>query len=210
MIRVMLVDDHAILREALRMMLEQDSAIRVVAEVGDGETALQRVEEARPDVVIMDIAMPGLSGFETTRRLLARHANIKVLALSTYQDPRVIRQMLEIGAHGYIPKSAVAAELRKGIHTVAGGRSFLGTEVAAILASDLRNSRIQEKHALTPRESQVAALIAEGRTAPEVATQLNISATTVNVHRRNLMRKLEIHSAVELTKFAIRTGLIPP
>jgi two-component system NarL family response regulator len=210
MIRVMLVDDHVMLREALRLMLEQDGTLQVVAEASDGETALKQVEDALPDVVVMDIAMPGLSGFETTKRLLARHADIKVLALSTYLDPRVIRQMLEQGAHGYVAKSAVALELKQGIHTVFGGRSFLSAEVAALMAAEMRTSRNSEKRSLSLRELQVAGLLAEGKTAPEIASRLDISAATVNVHRRNIMRKLDVRNAVELAGYAIRTGLIPP
>lgn len=210
MIRVMLVDDHAMFREALRLLLEQDETIQVVAEAGDGETALKRAEDALPDVVVMDIAMPGLSGFETTRRLLARHAGIKVLALSTYVEASVVRQMLELGANGYIAKSAVASELLRGIHSVVGGHGFLSGEVSAQMVTDLRASRTTEKRTLSPRELQVAALLAEGRTAPEVAIRMNISPATVNVHRRNIMRKLDVRNVVELTKYAMRTGLIPP
>jgi DNA-binding NarL/FixJ family response regulator len=210
MIRILLVDDHAMFREALRLLLERDGTLQVIAEAGDGETALKLAEEMSPDVVVMDIAMPQLSGIEATKRLLARHAGIKVLALSTYLDPRIVRQMLELGAHGYVAKSAVAAELTDGIHSVAQGRCFLSKEVTALMVADLRTTPESEKRGLSPRERQVAAMLAEGRTAPEIATQMHISAATVNVHRRNLMRKLDVHNAVELTKYAIRTGLIPP
>ncbi|MDO8340928.1 MAG: response regulator transcription factor, partial [Candidatus Woesebacteria bacterium] len=134
----MLVDDHTMMREALRTVLEQDKSMEVVAEVGDGETALRMAQELAPAVVVMDIAMPGMSGIETTRRLLARHPEIKVLALSTYLDRRIIQQMLDVGASGYISKSAAGAELKQGIRNVVAGRSYLCTEVAALVADGLR------------------------------------------------------------------------
>jgi two-component system NarL family response regulator len=214
MIRIILVDDHTMVREALRVTLEQDRGMQVVAEAGDGETALLMVKELTPDVVVMDVAMPGLSGIETTRRLLAKHPNIKVLALSTYLDRRIIQQMLDEGANGYIVKSAAGAELKQGIRSVALGRSYLCSEVTALVADSMRGRQplsVKPDHrALSRRELQVATLLAEGKTAPDIAAELHISPNTVDVHRRNLMRKLEVHNVVELTKYAIRTGLVLP
>lgn len=214
MIRVMLVDDHTMVREALQVVLEQDRGMEVVATVGDGATALRMAEELAPDVVVMDVAMPGMSGLETTRRLLARQPKVKVLALSTYLDRRIIQQMLDIGASGYIAKSAAGAELKRGIDSVMRGRTYLCAEVGALVADSLRNGRSQptkvEGKALSRRELQVATLLAEGRTAPEVAGELHISPSTVDVHRRNIMRKLDVHNVVDLAKYAIRTGLIMP
>jgi two-component system NarL family response regulator len=201
-------------REALRVILEQDSSMQVVAEVGDGETALRMAAELAPDVVVMDVALPGQSGIETTRRLLARHPAIKVLALSTYLDRRIIQQMLDVGASGYIAKSAAGAELKQGIRNVVSGRSYLCTEVAALIADGLRerrgNTGQPEPSTLSRREVQVATLLAEGKSAPDIAAELHIAPSTVDVHRRNLMRKLELHNVVELTKYAIRTGLVLP
>lgn len=214
MIRIMLVDDHTMVREALRVVLEQDDSMRVVAEAGDGETALRMAEELAPDVVVMDVALPGQSGIETTRRLLARHPDIKVLALSTYLDRRIVQQMLDVGARGYIVKSAAGAQLKQGIHSVVRGRSYLCSEVGALVADSLRDRPVPsgkgDRRALSRREVQVATLLAEGRTAPEIAAELHISPSTVDVHRRNLMRKLELHNVVELTKYAIRSGLVLP
>lgn len=144
MIRIMLVDDHRMVRDALRTVLEQDDGIEVVAAVGDGETALRLAGELSPAVVVMDVAMPGLSGIETTRRLLARRPEIKVLALSTYLDRRIIQQMLDIGASGYIAKSAAGAELKQGIRNVVAGRSYLCSEVAALIADGLRERVAQQ------------------------------------------------------------------
>lgn len=214
MIRIILVDDHTLVREALQVVLEYDRDMAVVAAVGDGETALRMANELNPDVVVMDIALPGQSGIETTRRLLARHPEIRVLALSTYLDRRIIQQMLDVGASGYIAKSAAGADLKRGIRNVVAGRSYLCSEAARLVADDLRvrgSGRGQfQAHALSRRELQVATLLAEGRSAPEIAVELHIAASTVDVHRRNLMRKLELHSVVELTKYAIRNGLVVP
>jgi len=214
MIRIMLVDDHTMVREALRVVLEQDKSMEVVAAVGDGETALRLADELAPTVVVMDVALPGQSGIETTRRLLARHPQIKVLALSTYLDRRIIQQMLDVGASGYIAKSAAGAELKQGIRNVVAGRSYLCSEVAALVADGLRDRRSAggqpEPSSLSRREVQVATLLAEGKSAPDIAAELHIAPSTVDVHRRNLMRKLELHNVVELTRYAIRTGLVLP
>lgn len=214
MIRIMLVDDHTMMREALRTVLEQDKSMEVVAEVGDGETALRMAQELAPAVVVMDIALPGMSGIETTRRLLARQPEIKVLALSTYLDRRIIQQMLDVGASGYISKSAAGAELKQGIRNVVAGRSYLCTEVAALVADGLRERNSAtgqaDTRALSRREVQIATLLAEGKSAPDIAVELHIAPSTVDVHRRNLMRKLDIHNVVELTRYAIRTGLVLP
>ena len=213
-IRIMLVDDHTMVREALRTVLEQDAGMQVIAEVGDGETALRVAKELVPDVVVMDVALPGQSGIETTRRLLARHPDIKVLALSTYLDRRIVQQMLDVGARGYITKSAAGAELKQGIRNVMHGRSYLCAEVGALLADSLRDQQTgsgkADKNALSHREVQVVTLLAEGKSAPEIAVELHIAPSTVDVHRRNLMRKLQVHNVVELTKYAIRNGLVLP
>lgn len=214
MIRIMLVDDHTMVRDALQVVLEQDKGMEVVAAVGDGETAIRMAKELAPAVVVMDIAMPGMSGIETTRRLLARHPEIKVLALSTYLDRRIIQQMLDVGASGYIAKSAAGAELQQGIRNVMAGRSYLCSEAAALVAESLRERKTGKGEdgsgALSRREVQVATLLAEGKSAPDIAAELHISPSTVDVHRRNLMRKLDLHSVVDLTRYAIRTGLVIP
>ena len=214
MIRIILVDDHTMVREALCLVLQQDSSMQVVAEAGDGETALRLVNEFAPDIVVMDVARLGLSGIETTRRLLARHPELKVLALSTFLDRRIIQQMLDAGANGYIIKSAAGAELKEGIRSVAEGRRYLCSEVARLMADSLQSRHPSpgkgQARALSRRELQVATLLAEGRSTPEIAAKLNISPGTVDVHRRNIMKKLEVHNVVELTKHAIRIGLILP
>lgn len=214
MIRVLLVDDHTMVREALRTVLEQDKDLKVVGEAGDGEEALRLAQELAPDVVVMDVALPGQSGIETTRRLLAKHPQVKVLALSTYLDRRIVQQMLDVGARGYIVKSAAGSELRRGILSLMDGASYLCPQVTALVTDSLRRRSTRsgdpDENPLSRRELQVATLLAEGRSAPDIADELHISPSTVDVHRRNLMRKLRLHNVVELTKYAIRTGLILP
>lgn len=214
MIRIILVDDHTMVREALRTVLEQDDGMRVVGEAGDGEAALRLADELAPDVVVMDVGLPVKSGIETTRQLLAKHPEVKVLALSTYLDRRIVEQMLDVGASGYIVKSAAGVELKQGIRSVVEGRSYLCAEVTALIADGLRSRRSEsassDKPSLSRREIQVATLLAEGKTAPDIAAQLHISPSTVDVHRRNLMRKLGLHNVVDLTRYAIRTGLVLP
>jgi two-component system NarL family response regulator len=210
MIRIMLVDDHTILREALRMVLEKNSEMQVVGEAGDGMKALRLADVCLPDVVVMDVGLPGQSGIETTRQLLASHPNIKVLALSTFLDRTVVQQMLEAGASGYVAKSAITGELIQGIQRVFDGGSYLSSQVASLLADNLRHRQALPDQQLSPRELQIAALLANGQSAREIATQLNISPGTVDTHRRNLMQKLDLHSVVDLTRYAIRTGLIAP
>ena len=214
MIRILLVDDHTMIREALRMALERDGSMQVVAEAGDGETALQQVAELLPEVVVMDIALPGASGIEVTRRLHASHPAIKVLALSTHLDRGIIKQMLDAGASGYVVKSAAGTELQQGIRSLMAGRKYLCSETAALVATSLTEllpaSGKSDKRGLSGREIQVLVLIAEGKSAPAIATELHLSPGTVEVHRRNIMRKLDLHNVVELTKYAIRSGLITP
>lgn len=214
MIRIVLVDDHTMVREALRTVLDQDSGMNVVGEAGDGTAALRLAAELEPDVVIMDVGLPGQSGIETTRRLLARQPQIKVLALSTYLDRRIVQQMLDVGASGYIVKSAAGAALKQGIRSVVAGHSYLCPEVAALVADSLRPARAPSarsgEHPLSRREVQIATLLAEGKTSADIAAELFISPGTVDVHRRNIMRKLKLHNVVDLTKYAIRNGLVLP
>lgn len=207
MIRIMLVEDHAVVREALRSMLEREPDMQVVAEAGDGESALRLARDLAPELVVMDISMPGLDGIQTTRRLLAGNPVIKVLALSTYRDRRVIQQILNAGAAGYVVKSAAGAELRRGIRAVVEGRGFLCADADEAVANGLRSQQQAHGQALSRRERQVLALIVEGKTSSDIADSLHIAQSTVEVHRRNMMRKLEVHGIANLIRYAIREGL---
>lgn len=209
-IRVLLVDDHAILREALRMMLAQENDIEVVGEAADGETALDLAARTDPDVIVMDVAMPSLSGTETTRRLLRRNPKAKVLALTAYSDKRFVTEMMNAGALGYVTKVAASDKLLEAIRSTAQGRPYLCPLVSAVLLDSMRNSssaRAQGKTHLGRREREVLGLLAEGKSSPEIGSHLHIAPSTVDVHRRNIMRKLNLHSVAELTKYAIREGL---
>lgn len=208
-IRVMLVDDHRMLREALRTILERAGGIELVAEADDGAAALEFARELAPDVVVMDIGLEGMSGIEATRRMLAENPGIKVLGLSTVADRRMVLRMLEAGARGYIAKSAGSDELLRGIRAVAAGESYLYAEAAAAVVDSLRKRSLQGKRSQTlgRREREVLQFLASGKTSAQIAEELHIATGTVEVHRRNIMRKLGLHNVVELTKYAIREGL---
>ena len=209
-IRVLLVDDHTILRMALRVLLARESDIKVVADVASGSEVLRLAAELTPDVVVMDIGMPGMDGIETTRRLLAATPGVKVLALSTHMERHFILQMLEAGASGYVIKSAEGEELLRAIRAVAKDKTYLCPEVASIMIDSTRHKASDQPfigERLGRREREVLALVAEGKTSEEIAAELHIAAGTVIAHRRNISRKLGLHSVAELTKYAIREGL---
>lgn len=208
-IAVMLADDHKILREALRSVLERETDIVVVAETGDGIETLQTAKDKLPNIVVMDIGMPGMGGIEVTRRLQAENPEIRVLALSTFFDRRIVMQMLEAGAGGYVAKSAGGDELLRGIREVAAGRTYLSPEIAAVVIDSARgNKAVDEREQLGRREREVLALLADGKTSHEIGVRLHIATSTVDVHRRNIMRKLDLHSVAELTKYAVRKGIV--
>jgi len=208
-IRLMLVDDHRMLREALRVILEKAGDIELVGEADDGAEALELARALAPDVVVMDIGLVGMSGIEATRRMLAQNPAIKVLGLSTFGDRRMVMQMLEAGACGYVVKSAGSEELLRGIRAVAQGETYLYAEAAAAVVDSLRKQSRQGKHreTLGRREREVLQLLASGKTSGQIAGALGIATGTVEVHRRNLMRKLDLHNVADLTRYAIREGL---
>lgn len=204
MIRLLLVDDHKIVREALSSVLEREPDISVVGQAGDGETALVMVAELLPNLVLMDIAMPGISGIEVTRQIVSEYKEVNVLALSTYFDRRIVTQMLEAGAVGFVNKAAGRDELLQGIRAVVAGKPYLCQEIAAMLVKPQGGVETQ----LGRREIEVLQMLVDGGTSAEIAGRLHIATSTVEVHRRNIMRKLDLHSVAELTKYAIRQGLI--
>lgn len=206
----MLADDHKMLREALRALLDKEPDIEVAGEAGDGMAVLGLVAEAKPDVVVMDIAMPGLNGVDATRRLAVEHPEIKVIALSAYSDKRFVMEMLDAGAVGYVVKAAAGDELMRAIRAITRGQTYLCPEVGATLVETVRGSAARGDRAggrLGRREQEVLTFLAEGHSSPEIAALLHIAPSTVEVHRRNIMRKLDLHSVAELTKYAIREGL---
>lgn len=210
-IRVLLADDHQLFRDALRVMLEKEVDIEVVAQTGDGLLVVDLAQEMRPDVVCMDISMPGMNGIETTRRLLAARPEIRVIGLSAFSDQRYISEMLNAGALGYITKAAAGSQLMLAIRAVLQGQQFLCPDAASAMAGAFPGRSeapgVPAAHRLSSRERQVLQLVAEGHTSVQIAAHLTMAASTVEVHRRNIMRKLDLHSIADLTKFAIRNGL---
>ncbi len=208
---MLVVDDHAIVREGVKMVLETDPELQVVGEAGSGEEAIERVRELQPDVVVMDIAMPGLSGFEATRRIRASHPDVMVLALTVHDSEAYVFQMLRAGAVGYVLKRAAAADLIQAVKAARRGEALLHPSVARLLIRDYlaRAERGEEgAERLSDREREILKLIAEGRTNREIASMLYLSVKTVQAHRANLMRKLGLHDRVELVKYALRKGII--
>lgn len=211
-IRTLLVGDHTMFREALRLMLEKERAIDVVGELGDGTRIDAAVARLRPDVVVMDVSMPQVNGIDATRALLGGHPQVRVVALSGFSYRQFVMGMMDAGAIAYVVKSAAGEQLVHAIKSAAQGKVFLCPEAAAILVDASRrggalNPGAHDEKRLGRRESEVLRLLAEGRSSPQIGEALHIATSTVDVHRRNIMRKLDLHTVAELTKYAIRIGL---
>ena len=213
---ILLVDDHRIVREGLRTLLGQQPDLTVVGEASDGRDAVAQACLLRPDVIVMDIAMPELNGVEATRRILAQLPAVRIVALSMYADRRTLGLKAggRAGALGYVLKDGAFEELALAIRTVTEGKTYLSPSIAGLVVEELvRRTETPGSPSLgglTPRERQVLKLLADGMRPREIAQELAISAKTVEVHKQNLMNKLEIHTASELTRFAIREGLSTP
>jgi DNA-binding NarL/FixJ family response regulator len=208
-IRVLLVEDHRMVREALREVLQKVPDIEVVGEAGDAREALQQSVELAPDVVVLDIRLPDLNGIEVAARLRDAGSHAKVVALSAFADKRFVTAMLRSGASAYVTKSAAGTELVRAIRAVAAGHGYFSPEIAGTLASEVRDRPLAgEAQPLARREREVLRLIAEGVRSPAIAEQLHISVATIEVHRRNIMRKLGLRTVAELTKYAIREGIV--
>jgi two-component system, NarL family, response regulator NreC len=222
-IRIVLVDDHDIVRTGLKSFLEAQEGLQVVGEAGSGFEAIQVAQGICPDVVVMDITMPGMDGLEATRQLKKLCSQVHVLALTVHEDKQYFFEMLAAGATGYVTKQAAADELVAAIHAVAQGNVYLQPTLARWLLEDYRRlsdrdylqATVQddgvepgEEEILSQRERQVLELVAEGKTTPQISELLEISPKTVARHRERIMNKLNLHSAAELVRFAIRTGII--
>ncbi len=210
-IRVLLAEDHKLVRECLRAALETEGDIEVVAEADNGRMAVKLTADKQPNIVVMDVVMPDLNGIEATRQILAEAPGVKVLALSMHSDKRFVAGMLSAGASGYVLKDCAFEELAQAIRMVAANKTYLSPRIAGVVVGDyvkqLAGANGQTASVLTAREREVAQLLAEGNSTKEVAATLHVSAKTIETHRRQIMAKLEIHSIAELTKFAIRAGL---
>ena len=210
-IKIVIADDHNIVREALRVLLDREPDMRVVGDTADGQAALHLVSEKRPDVVIMDIAMPGLNGIETTRKIIAKVPGVKVIALSAYSDRKFVFHMFKAGASGYLLKDCIFVELACAIRTVAKNQIYVSPEIADTVVKDFIRQSLKNDFTafsdLTDREREVLQLLSEGRTTKQIALLLKVSIKTIETHRLKIMDKLNIRSIAELTKYAIREGL---
>jgi two-component system response regulator NreC len=212
-IRLLLVDDHAVVRSGLKMLLAGEADVEIVGEAGSGSEAVTRAGSARPDVILMDIGLPDMSGIEAARQIKSNYPDISIVALTIHEDEEYFFKMLEAGASGYVPKRAAPEELLTAIRAAAAGEVYLYPSLAKLLVKDyLTQEREAETKStldgLTEREQEVLSLLAEGATNDEIAAALVISPKTVERHRENIMRKLNLHSRVELVRYAIRKGII--
>ena len=213
MISVLVADDHGIVREGLRRLLESEQDLKVVGEAQDGREVLDQVERHQPQVVVLDITMPRLGGLETLERLRAKHPEMKVILLSVHGDPPFIQSAIALGADGYVLKNGRAAEIVTAIREVMNGGSYFSPVVAREIVDQLRSPKAASNDPfslLSGREREVLHLIADGLSAKEIAVELEISTKTVEAHRTSLMRKLGVRKATELVRYALRHGLIEP
>jgi len=215
-IRILLVDDHEVVRGGLRMLIENQKDMVITGEASTGQEALQLAEALQPDVILMDITLPDLSGIEATRRLLQTGCQSKIIALTIHEDEQFFFEMLQAGASGYVPKRAAPEDLINAIRMVDRGEVYIYPLLAKMLVDDFLERASHESATkatmddLTPREQEILVALADGESNEEIAAKLFISKHTVARHRENLMRKLELHSRSELVKYAIRKGLIQP
>ncbi|GAB4481996.1 MAG: response regulator transcription factor [Anaerolineales bacterium] len=212
MIRLLLVDDHAVVRSGLRLLLQSEADIEIAGEAATGAQAIALTQSLQPDIVLIDIGLPDMSGIAATREIKHLCPQSAVLALTIHEDEEYFFKMLEAGASGYVPKRAAPEELLSAIHTVAQGEVYLYPSLAKFLVRDFlgqgRAASAEDESALTAREEEVLARLAEGDSNDKIAHTLVISVSTVERHRENIMRKLGLHSRAELVRYAIRKGII--
>ena len=212
-IRILLADDHTIVRQGLRKVLEESDDCEVVAEAGDGREAVRQAEQLKPDVAIVDITMPQLNGIEATRQILKRSPSTRVLVLTMHSDEAYVNQILMAGATGYLLKDSADVDLMKAVEAVSKGKSFFSPQIARLMPDDVMRRPgehgISDRYELlSDREREVFQLIAEGNANKEIAALLSISPSTVETHRARIMEKLDLHSAAEIVLYAVRRGVI--
>ncbi|TXD45867.1 response regulator [Polaribacter sp. IC073] len=206
-IKIILVDDHKLLRDGLRNIIEQRSNMHIIGEASDGREAIKKCAELLPDVLIIDVAMPGLNGIEAARQIKKTHPEIKIIGLSMHSSKQFIQGMFKAGAFGYLLKDGDADELIIAITTVIENKKYLSKDINQEFLSLLKNGENLEKTQLSSREKEVLQLIAEGKSSKEIGETLFLSPKTVDVHRNNIMKKIDLHTIPELTKYAIQKGL---
>jgi len=211
-LRILLADDHTMVRQGLRKVLEERPDWQVVAEAGDGRDAVRLAEQHKPDVAVVDVAMPLLNGIEATRQITKRAPQTKVLVLSMYSDEAYVTQMLKAGAIGYLLKDSADVDLVQAVQAVSQGKSFFSPAVARLMSDDYARQRgenaVDRYESLSEREREIFQLVAEGKTNKEMAALLFISPSTVETHRARIMEKLDLHSAAEIVLYAVRRGVI--
>ena len=208
-IRILVVDDHAIMRDGIRALLDLQDDIEIVGEASDGKEAIVKAEELKPNVVVMDIAMPTMDGLEATRRITKRNPEVKVLVLTQHDNREYVLSAIKAGVAGYVPKRALGSELESAIRAVHQGDSYLYPSAAAAVVKDyLKRAEEEPYDRLTAREREILKLIAEGHTSRVIADMLFLSPKTVLGHRTKIMQKLELHNRTELIKYAIQKGLV--
>jgi two-component system response regulator NreC len=212
-IRIVLADDHTIIRSGLKLLLEQQPDFKVIAEANDGREAVQLVSKHHPEVAVLDIGMPQLNGIEATRQIVADGSDTHVVILSMHSDEGYVLRALKAGAHAYILKNSAEADLIRAVRSVADGKSFFSPVISKMLLEDyvrrVREKSVEDSYdLLTPREREVLQLLAEGRSNKEVASTLGLSLHTVETHRGNILQKLNLHGTPELILYAVRKGII--
>jgi len=211
-IRVLIADDHKIIRDGLKALVDKESGMVVIAEAESGREAVELAQKQRPNVVIMDVSMPDMNGIEATRKITEETPGVRVIALSMHTDRRFILDMLEAGARGYVLKDRAFEELATAIRQVARGNTYICSKVAGVVVKGYLDKTPGSSHAassiLSPREREVLQLLAKGMKAKEIAVRLNVSVKTVETYRQHMMDKLKLRSIAELTKYAVREGLV--
>jgi len=207
-IRILLADDHAVVRQGFRMILAAHPDMEIVGEAGNGREAVELAEALKPDVVVMDVSMPELNGIEATRRLAASTPHTRVLALSMHKDSVYVREILRAGARGYLLKDSVAADLVSAVRAVSSGEGYLSPQVSNAVLDDYRRHVTNPIDLLTSREREVLQMLAEGKTNKEIAAVLDLSVYTIEAHRGRILEKLNLHSIADLVRFAVRNGLV--
>ena len=205
---IVLVDDHAVVRAGVKRLLEQEPLYEVIGEAESGEKAYQILAELKPDVMVMDLSMPGMGGLEAIRRILMRYEKAKILVLSMHEDLSFANQALKLGAKGYLTKNTLADDLVKSIETVTQGDVFLSDEIAKKMAMQSISGNQDPVHELSAREFEIFRLLAEGLDIDAIASTLNISSKTVSNYQTMIKQKLDINTPIELIRYAIKVGVI--
>jgi two-component system, NarL family, response regulator NreC len=212
-VRVIVADDHTIIRSGLRLLLERESGYEVVGEALDGRQAVELAESTRPDVVMLDIAMPGLNGIEATRQIVAKLPKTGVIILSMHSDETYVLKALKAGARGYLLKDSAESDIINAIRAVNDGKAYFSPEISKMMADDyvrqLQQRGLEDSYdLLTAREREILQLLTEGKSNKEIAVLFNLSTYTVDTHRSNILQKLNLHSLPELILYAVRKGII--